>query len=407
MSEQSMAMEQTSLLNVPTETAVRDELSLGDPQSISVIPGVDPELEKNAEDFIARVMAYNPSDPAQLDHRETNIAAVESLGAKTQKEAAWRSAMLKQPIRSLAARSEDGGEVARSLVELNVQVEELDPGKFDFEPGWFGRVLGMIPGIGNPIKKYFIKFEEADTIIDAIIRSLNNGREQLKRDNSTLALDQKTMRMLTLRLRKTIQLGMIIDQRLNHILEREVGPEDPRHKFISEELLFPLRQRIVDLQQQLAVNQQGVLAVELIIRNNKELIKGVDRAINVTVNALTTAVTVALALANQKVVLDKIYAVNATTNRLIEQTAAQLKDQGVAIQKQAAGAQLSIESLAKAFNDIHQALDDIAAFRKKALPTMAQNILNMEQMTSDAEAKIRRMEQGNLVAPSIFLDVEE
>jgi len=38
-----------------------------------------------------------------------------------------------------------------------------------------------------------------------------------------------------------------------------------------------LRQRIQDLQQQLAVNQQGVLAVELIIRNNKELMKGVDK----------------------------------------------------------------------------------------------------------------------------------
>jgi uncharacterized protein YaaN involved in tellurite resistance len=120
---------------------------------------------------------------------------------------------------------------------------------------------------------------------------------------------------------------MLIDQKLSYSLEREVPADDPRYAFIQEELLFPLRQRIQDLQQQLAVNQQGVLAIELIVRNNKELIKGVDRAVNVTINALNVAVTVALALANQKIVLDKIQAVNVVTDRLIAQTAATLRSQ--------------------------------------------------------------------------------
>ncbi|HBG18568.1 MAG TPA: toxic anion resistance protein, partial [Desulfobulbaceae bacterium] len=46
--------------------------------------------------------------------------------------AARRSAMLKAPIKSLAEKSEDGGQVARSLIELNTQVDQLDPGNFDF-----------------------------------------------------------------------------------------------------------------------------------------------------------------------------------------------------------------------------------------------------------------------------------
>ena len=391
-------------LALPTASDLKNELALADPQDLTVTAGEDQELEQTAEKFVTAVLAFDPNDPAQQNAREANIAAVETLGGKTQKEASHRSAMLKQPIRSLASKSEDGGEVARSLVELNIQVEELDPGKFDFEAGWFARLLGWIPGIGTPLKRYFIKFEQSDTVIDAIVRSLKDGQAQLSRDNITLIQDQKAMRGFTFRLEKTIKLGMQIDQRLEYALEREVEPGSPKASFIQEELLFPLRQRIQDLQQQLAVNQQGVLAIELLVRNNKELIKGVDRAINVTVNMLSVAVTVALALANQKIVLEKIDAINKTTNRLIEENAARLKTQGAAIQKQAASTQLSMESLERAFADIHAALDDIATFRKEALPMMAENILGMERMTAEAEAQIRQQEQGNQAAPTIELD---
>jgi uncharacterized protein YaaN involved in tellurite resistance len=407
MNDQAAVQGQKETLVVPDTEAIRRELQLIDPAQAEGKVERDEALEKTADEFIASVMAWDPNNSAQIDLRDANVAAIEQLGSKTQQDAARRSAMLKQPIRSLAEKSEDGGQVARSLIELNVQVDQLDPGNFDFKAGWFARTLGRLPGFGTPLQQYFTRFQQADTVIDAIIRSLEDGRGQLGRDNTTLALDQKAMRQLTIRLQKTIQLGQLIDQRLVYALERDIAADDPRRRFVEEELLFPLRQRIVDLQQQLAVNQQGVLAIELIIRNNKELVKGVNRAINVTVSALTIAVTVALALANQKIVLDKVAAVNKTTNRLIEGTAHQLRTQGVAIQKQATEAQLDIESLAKAFADVRTALDDIAKFRREALPAMAKNISKMDTLTEAAEAQISKMEQGNKVAPSITLDLSD
>jgi len=385
---------------------IKQELALADPANLTAGGLQDPLLEKQADEFIKAVLTFNPHDPTHLDARDQHIAAVENLGSKTQREAAYKSNMLKEPIKKLASKGEEGGEVANSLVSLKNQVEELDPGKFDFEPGWFTRTLGLLPGIGSPLKNYFARFESAQTVIDAIIRALDEGKKMLQRDNVTLAQDQKAMRAMTIRLEKAIQLGMIIDQRLCYLLEREITQEDPRRRFIEDELLFPLRQRIQDIQQQLAVNQQGVLAVEIIIRNNKELGKGVDRAINVTVNALNVAVAVAMALANQKIVLDKIEAVNQTTNRLIAQTAAQLRTQGVQVHKQASSSQLDMENLKKAFADINGALDDISTFRKNALPMMASNILEMDTLTRKAEESIRRMEEGNKAAPVINLDVE-
>jgi len=77
-----------------------------------------------------------------------------------------------------------------------MQVEALDPACFNLDPGWFSRIIGYIPGIGSPLKRYFSKYENAQTIINSIIQSLEMGREQLKRDNITLTEDQKTRRIL-------------------------------------------------------------------------------------------------------------------------------------------------------------------------------------------------------------------
>ncbi len=398
--------QKTNALVLADPTTLQQEMGLTDPNAIAIPEAPDPQMDKQADDFVKVVLSCNPEDPSALDARDQNIAAVEALGSKTQQEASHRSAMLKEPIRKLAARGEDGGEVANALVNLKMQVEELDPGSYDFKPGWFSRTLGRLPGVGTPLKRFFTRYESAQTVIDAILRSLAEGKKVLQRDNVTLAQDQKAMRQLTFRLQKAIELGMLIDNKFAYVLDREITAEDPRRRFIEDEILFPLRQRLQDLQQQLAVNQQGVLAVEIIIRNNKELVKGVDRGINVTVNALNVAVTVALALANQKIVLDKIESVNLVTNRLIAQTAQQLRTQGAAIHKQASSTQLDMDTLKKAFVDINAALDDISNFRKEALPQMASNILEMDNLTKATEEAIQRMEQGTKVEPTISLDIE-
>ena len=222
--------------------------------------------------------------------------------------------MLKEPLTKMMKSGEEGSTVATSLIDLKMQVEDLDPAHFDLNAGFVSRFAGYLPGIGTPIKRYFSKYESASTSIDAIINSLKAGQEQLKRDNITLTDDQKAMRALTFKLEQAIKLGQLIDQRLQDALNTEILADDPKHKFISEELLFPLRQRVMDLQQQLLVNQQGFLTIELIIRNNKELIRGVNRALNVTVGALQVAVTLALALANQKIVLEKVQAITKSAN---------------------------------------------------------------------------------------------
>ncbi len=377
---------------------VKKELAMTPPEAVKAETGADPELEKQADALVEKILAMDPASDAATNAKN----AIENMGMDLQEAASNRSAMLQEPIRKLSARADDGGEVANALVDLKLQVEELDPGKVDLEPGWFARLLGMIPGVGTPIKRYFTKFESSQTVIDAIIRSMEDGKDQLLKDNTTLAEDQKFMREVTRKLEKAIKLAQLLDAKLTHRVERELAGSPDRAKFVQEELQFPLRQRIMDLQQQLAVNQQGIVTLEVVMRNNKELVRGVNRARHVTVNALQVAVTLAVALANQRIVLDKVQAVNETTSDLIAGTAERLRQQGTEIHKQASSSQIDMEALKKAFTDIHAALDDISAYRQEALPKMAATIKEMDVMTAAGEKKIQEMERAEIAAEDVF-----
>lgn len=348
------------------------------------------EMDAAANKVVEHLFAVD----LQNDTTKTEaVNSIETMGMKLQQDATRRSMMLKQPISTLARNTEDGGPVAKSLLDLRDKVEDLDPNKYDFSVSTLRRILGSIPGIGSPIRRYFSKFQSSEGVIDNIVDSLEKGAEQLKRDNITLADDQKHFKTLAEKLAHAVAFGQLIDQKLVDKLN-ELLKTDPKYAFIEQELLFPLRQRIVDLQQQQAVAQQSVLTVEVIIRNNKELMRGVQRALNVTVNALSTAVTLALALENQRITLEKVTSVNKVTNDLIAGTAAKLRTQGVEIHKQAASTMLDIEVLKRAFQDITAALNDIEKFRSAALPTMQKNIQEMDQANNDNAKRIDTLLRG-------------
>ncbi len=391
-------------LTVSSLEGIRRELALADPKAIQLVPAQDSALEATAQEYVQKLITFGQED---IDAQERIKEAARSLGSATQHRAGQLSRMLDEPIHTLIKRGEDGGPVANALVELKMNVEELDPARFDFEAGWLSRMAGWLPGVGEPLKRYITKYESTKTVIDAILSSLSEGRKQLQRDNGILLEDQKGMRQVTLQLEQVIKLGQFIAQKLEQVLGGEPAQDEFRTEFIRSELLFPLRQRIMDLQQQLAVTQQGVMATELVIRNNRELLRGVDRAQNVTVYALQVAATVAMALAHQKNTIEKIEAINETTSGLISHTAQQLRTQGAEIHKQASTAQLDVEALKRAFADIHAAMDDIAKFRSEALPQMAGAILEMDRMTTEAEQTIRSMEAGDRAgSAALLIDID-
>lgn len=354
---------------------------------------VDAELEAKADRFIEDILAEGEDVSRGRQRR-----AVDEMGLELQQQAAHRSAMLQTPLRQLAHQSDEGGPVAKALTDLRGRMEGLDPARHRLAPNALDRILTIIPGIDSRLQRYFQKFENAQQALDAIIDDLTGGRDMLYRDNLTLSDDQQALNKILAELDRQIALGRLIDHRLQEEIAAR-DPDDPRRHFLEEELLFPLRQRIVDLQQQLAVSQQGVLALEVIIRNNRELMRGVDRAINVTVSALTVAVTVAMAMANQRLVLDRIEALNTTTAQMIGGTAKALRQQGVDIQKRASSAMLDMQVLEEAFSEVMGAINDLSTYRQDALPRLDEQIDRLATLSQQGKASIDRLQEGSESQP--------
>ncbi|MDP3535514.1 MAG: toxic anion resistance protein [Halomonas sp.] len=354
---------------------------------------IDPELEAMADNFVEDILAEGDETSAARQRR-----AVDEMGLELQQQAAHRSAMLQTPLRQLAHQGDEGGPVAKALTDLRGRMEGLDPARHRLAPTTLDRILSVIPGLDSRLQRYFRKFENAQQALDAVIEELESGRDMLHRDNLTLSDDQQALTNILAELNRQVALGRMIDRRLCDEIAARDGV-DPRRHFLEEELLFPLRQRILDLQQQLAVSQQGILALEVIIRNNRELMRGVDRAINVTVSALTVAVTVAMAMANQRLVLDRIEALNTTTSQMISGTAKALRQQGVDIQKRASGAMLDMQVLEKAFSEVMGAIDDLSSYRQEALPRLDEQIERLATLSKQGNASIERLQEGNASQP--------
>jgi uncharacterized protein YaaN involved in tellurite resistance len=125
----------------------------------------------------------------------------------------------------------------------------------------------------------------------------------------------------------------------------------------------------------------------------------VDRATITTVSALRTAVMVAQALNNQKLVLDQVTAINKTTSDLIEGTARQLRQQSSDIHRQASSSMVDIAALERAFEDIYVSMDEMANYKIKALENMKQSVNTLTTAVDKAKTyvdKVRAEETKSL-----------
>ncbi|MCR5370234.1 MAG: toxic anion resistance protein [Clostridium sp.] len=364
---------------------VAEELSVSEERQMTV--------DETAKQKVEEIMG---TDITVFEDRKNLTTAFEEFGADVMRKTESKNSILSKRMGELSRAGSETGEVAKGLQELAEQMRSLDPSLVDFDQkGLFGK-------ISNPVKRYFDKYKTADSQIAEIVKSLENGKKMLKNDNVTLEIEQSDMRGLTKDLNEKIAMGNALDQYLTNAIENKKaeGGDEEKVRFVEEEVLFPLRQRIMDFQQMQVVSQQGCVAMDVIRRNNNELIRAVERAETVTVSSLRTAVTVAGALYNQRIVLEKVNLLNESTNRMIASTAEMLKTQGVEIQKQSSEAMISTETLRKSFEDTLQAMEDISNYKLEALPRIRKTIDEFKELADVGEKKLQQMEEAGAFLPS-------
>lgn len=377
-----------------TETAPTDlKLDAPDPvlrvegeKAAGLVPIEDEkktQLAENVDGFIDELVATDANSP-EFGRRVDQLTA---LGRKEIEDAASHSnRFLDRPTRAINSETDIG----KDLTELRKTVEDLDPGKRDNLLSK-RRLFGLIP-MGSKARSYFAGYQSAQSHIAAILERLKSGKDELLRDNAAIDQERQNLWKTMGRLEQMIFVAKTLDQRLEE-KAAELDATDPeKAKAIRETALFYTRQRVTDLLTQMAVTVQGYLALDLVKKNNVELMKGVDRASTTTVSALRTGVTVAQAMTNQKLVLDQINALNTTTAGVIDSTGEMLRSQTGEIHKQAASSTIPLETLKRAFENVYATMDEIDQFKADALGNMKQTVDLLTDEVEKSRGYIARAE---------------
>jgi uncharacterized protein YaaN involved in tellurite resistance len=305
---------------------------------------------------------------------QTRVDAINTMGnSEVVQAAAMSNRMLERPVNTLKnGMLDEKSPISKSLIDLRETIEKLDPSRQGdlFAPR---KLLGLIP-MGSKLTAYFDGYRSAQAHLNAIIESLYRSKDELQKDNAAVEVEKSRMWELMKKLEQYVYLGKKLDAALTAKLADLDSSDPARAKILREDVLFYARQKVTDLLTQMAVNVQGYLTLDLIRKNNIELIKGVDRATTTTVSALRTAVIAAQALANQKLVLDQIVALNTTTGNIIEATAAMLRQQTAQVYAQASTSTIDIKQLQSAFANIYATMDAVADYKVKALSSMQQTV---------------------------------
>ena len=353
-------------------------------------------LDTQVADFAKDLLAL----PVHGDDFKTRVTAISALGDDAIRKAAGVSnRLLDRPVRAMGGGIfSAGSDVSKQLLDLRSVIERLDP-KSQGDLLAPQKLLGLFP-MWPKILNYFRSYESSQSQLNAILNGLYASRDQLLRDNADIEQEKENLWTLMGQLEQfaylAAKVGDAIDSRI-----ATVQTSDPeRAKILKADVLFYARQKQQDISVQQAVNVQGYLALDLIRKNNEELIKGVDRATTTTIAALRTAIIVAQALANQKLVLDQIQALSATTNALIGETAAMLKENTGRIFEGATASSVSMDTLKQAFADTESAIDGIAAYKEQALVSFQQTVATLQPMIDGAKTYVDK-NRGAIVGEEV------
>jgi uncharacterized protein YaaN involved in tellurite resistance len=382
-------------MRMATQTAEMTDLKLTPPDPVvSVAPdkasglvpledGQKTALEAKAEQFVEELAAQDVNSP-EFGKRVDQIS---DMGRREIAEAAGQSnRFLDRPVRAMDKESG----VGTDLAELRRTIEDLDPGKQGSLTAP-RKLFGIIP-FGNKMRNYFDSYKSSQSHISSILTRLSSGKDELLKDNAAISVERQTLWAAMGRLEQMIHVSKALDAKLEAKASELESSDPAKAKAIRETALFYVRQRTTDLLTQMAVTVQGYLALDLVKKNNVELVKGVDRASTTTVSALRTAVTVAQAMTNQRLVLEQITALNTTTANIIDSTGTLLKQNTAAIHEQAAGSTIPLDTLKRAFQNIYDTMDAIDTFKAKSLVSMKTTVDALSGEVERSKGYIARAE---------------
>lgn len=357
------------------------------------------QLDQDVDAFLKDILNAD----LHSDNMNSMIDTIENLGNDTIRgNNRATNRLLEIPLRQAKNDgSESTNDVLGRLNELRSLAIKLDP-KASKNSLSNNRFLGFkLPfQVGKKADDVLQNFRNSKDQLDDIRKGLLAGRDGLQEDNATLDTERAQHFARMSELEQWSYLAAELYRRLSEkVVEIEV--DDPlRAKAIKQEVLFPLNQKRLDFVQDTVVAMNTYMGYQTIITNNKQLIRGVNRAIHTTMNALTSAIIINQALDRQSEILQGVQELSATTSYIMEQGAERMKIQAQEIAKSASSSTLEIESLQRTTEALVETVEKVQNFRAESLGAMDESLKVLQELVvkgKEGMDVVSRKRVGNIV----------
>ncbi len=301
-----------------------------------------------------------------------------NLGSEAQQNASRKLDLLKSKVGTLLSDLDgEGAKIPKDLVELRMMLDKINPHKIE-KRGFFSKLLGKVPGVGDRLKEIAIRYESVQTQIDLIVNNIREGRDTLIRDNMSLEQLYDDVKAQQLAVQKNAYLGELIIAELE---KRVAATTEPALKQKLEMALHAIAMRVQDLRTMEQVNMQFFVSIDLTTNNNHLLAQAVDRTLTVTTNVITVGLAIAAALANQKRTMEATKATQEYAGNILASNAAAIRQQTADIAQMYNNPVLALEKVQKSYDDLMAAMDEVEKVKRQGIDTAKQGMARLSDMS--------------------------
>lgn len=202
-----------------------------------------------------------------------------------------------------------------------------------------------------------------------MIEILERKKNILTNDNITLELEINKIDEIIKNLEKEYDNGIKLKEEIKNNDLYSDG------EFNVETILNSLDKKIYDIKEMIIVKQQSQMALEIIRRNNKEIIRNIEKIKNITIEALNTAVIVAKSIYNQKLVLKGLDKLKMKTQDLMVGTGKIINND-----IDANSSNDKLELMKVMFNNILTTIEEADEQNKKSIPESELKIIELKKI---------------------------
>lgn len=202
-----------------------------------------------------------------------------------------------------------------------------------------------------------------------MLETLERKKNILTNDNITLELEINKIDEIIKNLEKEYDNGIKLKEEIKNNDLYSDG------EFNLETILNSLDKKIYDIKEMIIVKQQSQMALEIIRRNNKEIIRNIEKIKNITIEALNTAVIVAKSIYNQKLVLKGLDKLKMKTQDLMVGTG-KIINNDIYVNS----SNDKLELMKEMFNNILTTIEEADEQNKKSIPESELKIIELKKI---------------------------